>query len=66
MNAQVIKAELLDLAKVGTIGTSGTFATITLAHVSAIVSIAVGVMTFLYVGTKLYYLIKSGGKGKLD
>lgn len=55
-------SEFLDLAKVGTIGTGGAVVSLKLADVSLIVSIAVGLMTLVYVGAKTYYLIKSGGK----
>lgn len=57
-----MKSELFDLAKVGTIGTGGTLASVSLAQVSVIVSIAVGVVTFLYVSAKLYFLVKHGGR----
>lgn len=57
-----MKSELVDLAKVGSIGTGGTLASVSLAQVSVIVSIAVGAVTFVYVSAKLYFLIKSGGK----
>lgn len=59
-------AEIIDLAKVGTIGTGGALASLQLADVSLIVSIAVGVVTFLYVAAKLFFLIKSGGRGSKD
>ncbi len=57
-----MKSEIFDLAKVGTIGTGGTLASVSLAQVSVLVSIAVGCVTFLYVAAKLYFLVKSGGK----
>lgn len=57
-----MKHELLDLAKVGSIGSGGFIASIKLTDVSLIVSIAVGLVTFCYVCAKLFFLIKSGGK----
>lgn len=57
-----MRHELVELAKVGTIGTGGALAGLSLSQVSVIVSIGVGCITFLYVGAKLYFLIKSGGK----
>ena len=63
MPPQPLATELFDLAKVGTVGTGGAFATIKLADVSLLVSIGVGVLTFIYIAAKLYYLIKHGGRG---
>lgn len=54
--------ELADLARVATVGSGGAFATLALADVSVIVSIAVGVVTFCYVSAKLYFLLRNGGE----
>jgi len=54
--------DVVEIAKVGMAGTSGSIATMALSDISAFVSIAVGVVTFCYVAAKLYFLIKSGGK----
>lgn len=56
--------ELIDIFKVGTIGTGGAAASLKLADVSVLVSIAVGLVTFCYVSAKLYYLIRNGGKSR--
>ena len=57
-----MQSELFDLAKVGTLGSGGAIATIKLADISVVVSIAVGVVTFCYVSAKLYFLLRNGGE----
>ncbi len=57
-----MKNDIFELQKVGLTGTFGTLAAMTLADVATLTSIAVGVATFLYVATKLFYLIRSGGR----
>ena len=57
-----MQTEVADIAKVGMAGTSGGIATMALSDVSAVVSIAVGAITFCYVAAKLYYLLKHEGK----
>ena len=41
----------------------GFFTSLTLTDVSVIVSILVGLMTLLYIGSKTYFLFKNNGKG---
>jgi hypothetical protein len=55
-------AEIFDLIKVGAIGTGGTVATLKLADISLMVSIGVGVVTFLYITSKLILLWRNNGK----
>ena len=52
----------MELNKVALTGLAGSIAAMTLADVATIMSIAVGAVTFCYVGAKLYFLIRSGGK----
>lgn len=58
--------DVVEIAKVGMAGTSGSIATMALSEVSAFVSIAVGIVTFCYVAAKLYYLLKNGGKDSIQ
>ena len=60
-----MQAEIAEMTKVTSVGSGGAFATIALADVSTLVSIAVGIVTFCYVSMKLYYLVKSDGKNEL-
>ena len=57
-----MQAEVAETAKVGLAGTGGSIATLALADVSTVVSISVGIVTFCYVGAKLYFLIRDNGK----
>lgn len=57
-----MKTELHEIFKVGGVGVTGYLATIQLADIAAIGSICVASVTTLYVGAKLFYLIKHGGK----
>jgi len=52
----------LELAKVSIIGGGGSFLVHWLADVASLVSILVGCITFVYVATKLYFLLKYKGK----
>lgn len=61
-----MKSDLAELFKVAAAGTGGTVATIKLADVATLVSIAVGCVTFLYVAAKLYFLFKHNGRKPLD
>lgn len=56
MKTPLVQTEIIDLAKVGTIGSGGLIATVTLSEVSDMVSIGVGVATFCYIVSKLIVL----------
>lgn len=57
-----MRQEGLELIRVSCVGTLGFMATMQLADVATLVSIAVGVATFTYVVTKLYFLIRNKGQ----
>ena len=58
-----MKDEITEGAKVSAISAVGFFTSLTLTDVSVIVSILVGLMTLLYIGSKTYFLFKNNGKG---
>lgn len=52
--------------RVAVIGTGGTVGSLLLERVNAVVGIAVGVATFVYVAAKCYYLIKEHQRDEAD
>ncbi len=54
--------EAVEIAKVGGVGVAGTLASMGLSDVATIVSIGVGLATFTYVCSKIYFLFKNHGK----
>ena len=54
----------MESSKVAIVGVGGIASSAILEQINVIVAIAVGVATFIYIITKLMYLIKNKGEAK--
>lgn len=59
-----MKDEITEGARVGGVGLLGLIASMTLADVSVLVSIFVGLATLAYILSKLYFLFKNEGRSR--
>ena len=56
--------EIVEITKVGLIGGGGTFASLTIADITPVVSLLVALATLTYIVLKTVLMVKAHNKGK--